>query len=228
MSLSIPFWLFPGDHSHDFPPVELAMAEPNGLLAIGGDLSPQRILTAYRRGIFPWYSGDQPILWWSPNPRTVLFPDKLKISRSLRKTLNKGLFEVRFDTAFDDVIRACASIPRPGQKGTWITPEIHHAYCTLHRMGHAHSVESWLQGRLAGGLYGIRLGQVFYGESMFSHCTDASKVAFVALVERLRQEGVRIIDCQVASSHLFSLGAEEIPRREFVAWLNQYAVQPIT
>ncbi|MDH5594857.1 MAG: leucyl/phenylalanyl-tRNA--protein transferase, partial [Gammaproteobacteria bacterium] len=167
-----------------FPDVEQALTEPEGLLAVGGDLSPERLLEAYRRGIFPWYSEDQPVLWWSPNPRSVLFPDKLKISRSLKKTLNKNLYTVTLDTAFRDVMVACAQ-PRKDGNGTWITPDMIDAYCTLFEQGHAHSVETWLNDELVGGLYGIAIGKVFFGESMFSKKTDASKVAFTKLVQQL-------------------------------------------
>ncbi|MEW6647816.1 MAG: leucyl/phenylalanyl-tRNA--protein transferase [Pseudomonadota bacterium] len=219
-----PYWLDPSDRSYAFPAVEHALHEPDGLLAVGGDLAPQRILNAYRHGIFPWFSPGQPILWWSPDPRAVLFPDKLKVARSLRKTINKGSYQVRFDTAFARVIRACAETPRRGQNGTWITEEMQQAYIRLHEMGYAHSAESWHGNELAGGLYGIRLGRVFYGESMFSHKTDASKVAFVHLVRRLQEQGVVLIDCQVTTDHLLSLGAEEIPRRRFIELLRQYAV----
>ncbi len=217
-----PFWLDEADRDYTFPPVEHALREPDGLLAVGGDLAPKRILSAYRQGIFPWFSPGQPILWWSPDPRAVLLPEKLKVSRSLRKTINKGSFQVTFDTAFEQVIRACAATPRRGQPGTWITPEMQQAYIRLHRMGHAHSVESWSGDELVGGLYGLRLGRVFYGESMFSRRTDASKVAFVHLVRKLQEEGVVLIDCQVTTDHLLSLGAEEIPRRRFIELLRQY------
>lgn len=223
MNRTGPYWLDPADRSYAFPPVEHALKEPDGLLAVGGDLAPQRILSAYRHGIFPWFSPGQPILWWSPDPRAVLFPDQLKVARSLRKTINKGSYQVRFDTAFARVIRACAATPRRGQNGTWITPEMQQAYIRLHEMGYAHSAESWHGDELVGGLYGMRLGRVFFGESMFSHRSDASKVAFVHLVRRLQEEGVVLIDCQVTTDHLLSLGAEEIPRRRFVELLGQYA-----
>lgn len=222
MNRTGPFWLDPADTGYVFPPVEHALREPDGLLAIGGDLAPERILSAYRHGIFPWFSPGQPILWWSPDPRAVLLPEKLKVSRSLRKTINKGSFQVTFDTAFEQVIRACATTPRRGQPGTWITGEMQQAYIHLHHMGHAHSVESWSGDELVGGLYGLRLGRVFYGESMFSRRTDASKVAFVHLVRKLQEEGVMLIDCQVTTDHLLSLGAEEIPRRRFVELLREY------
>lgn len=223
MNRTGPYWLDPHDRSYAFPPVEQALREPDGLLAVGGDLAPERILSAYRHGIFPWFSPGQPILWWSPDPRAVLFPEKLKVSRSLRKTLNKGSFHVTFDSAFHEVIRACADTPRRDQPGTWITPEMQQAYIRLHQLGHAHSAESWQGEELVGGLYGIRLGRVFYGESMFSRRTDASKVAFVHLVRRLQEEGVELIDCQVTTEHLLSLGAEAIPRRRFIELVRLYA-----
>jgi len=204
-----------------FPPLEKALAEPNGLLAAGGDLNPQRILAAYRRGIFPWYSAGEPILWWSPDPRMVLFPDELKISRSLAKILRNANYEVRLDTAFDDVIHACAGKPRDSQTGTWITAEMQQSYRELHRLGYAHSVETWIAGKLAGGLYGIALGQAFYGESMFADARDASKIALAHLCAHLKQRGFGIIDCQMETAHLASLGARPIPRRDFAARLDQ-------
>lgn len=198
-----------------FPPVSKALASPNGLLCAGGDLSPARILDAYAHGIFPWFSDGDPILWWSPDPRMVLFPEKLKVSRSLGKALARGVYETRFDTAFRRVMEECAQ-PRDGQGGTWIVPEMIDAYTILHAQGYAHSVESWREGELVGGLYGVALGKMFFGESMFARATDASKVALARLVERLRREGYRLIDCQQATGHLASLGAREIPREEFV------------
>lgn len=204
-----------------FPALETALAEPNGLLAAGGDLSSQRLLAAYRRGIFPWYSAGDPILWWSPDPRMVLGPDELKIARSLAKTLRNAEFQVRLDTAFDEVVRACASVPRQGQPGTWITREMQMAYCELHRRGHAHSVETWIDGRLAGGLYGVAVGRVFYGESMFSQARDASKIALAHLCAYLKRRGFGIIDCQMETRHLASLGARPIPRRDFAARLDE-------
>jgi leucyl/phenylalanyl-tRNA--protein transferase len=204
-----------------FPALGKALAEPNGLLAAGGDLSPRRILAAYRRGIFPWFSRGEPILWWSPDPRMVLLPDELKISRSLAKTLRNANYEVRLNTAFDDVIHACASKPRDGQPGTWITREMQQAYRELHRLGHAHSVETWIDGELAGGLYGIAIGQAFYGESMFAHARDASKIALAHLCAYLKQRGFGIIDCQMETSHLASLGARPIPRSDFAARLDE-------
>lgn len=208
-----------------FPPVELA--SPEGLLAVGGDLSSDRLLAAYRLGIFPWYSGDQPILWWSPDPRAVLFLDRLKISRSLRKTLRSERFRVTLDTAFGRIIRACAA-PRPGatEPGTWITEEMIRAYEKLHALGAAHSVETWFDGRLVGGLYGVALGGAFFGESMFSRQNDASKVALTHLVQQLRRWDFALIDCQMPSSHLFSLGAENINRSTFNRLLSRAGTQP--
>lgn len=204
-------WLNPND---PFPPLESALREPNGLLAVGGDLSPQRLIAAYSRGIFPWFNPGEPILWWSPDPRMVLFPGELKISRSLRKTLKKQPYEIRTDTAFQQVMEACAA-PRDGQDGTWITPAMISAYTELHRQGLAHSVETWMEGKLVGGLYGVSLGRMFYGESMFSLGTDTSKIAFVHLVWQLERWGYGMIDCQMKTAHLASLGAREIPRAEF-------------
>lgn len=201
-----------------FPPLEFALEQPNGLLAVGGDLSPERLLTAYRRGIFPWYSDGDPILWWSPDPRMVLFPEELRVTRSLAKTLRNRAYEVRFDTAFDEVMAACAA-PRPDQPGTWITAEIREAYGALHALGYAHSVETWIDGELAGGLYGVALGRVFYGESMFANARDASKIAFVHMVEEVRARGFGIVDCQMHTEHLASLGAREIERDEFLLHL---------
>jgi len=208
-----------------FPPLEQALDEPNGLLAAGGDLSPARLLDAYRQGIFPWYSEGEPILWWSPDPRMVLVPGELKVSRSLGKTLRKGGFEVRADTAFREVMAACAA-PRRGQRGTWITDEMLGAYLRLHQLGHAHSVETWIGGELAGGLYGVALGRAFFGESMFSRATDASKIALVHLVRQLQGWHFGIIDCQMATPLLASLGAREIPRREFSNRLKELVNYP--
>lgn len=202
-----------------FPDPELASKEPEGLLAIGGCLSPRRILNAYSLGIFPWYSPDEPILWWSPNPRLVLFPEQLKVSRSLAKKIRKQVFRVTVNQAFDDVIKACAA-PRHGQKGTWITEEMQLAYQRLHRLGVAHSAEAYYNERLVGGLYGISIGRVFFGESMFHTHTDASKVAFATLVNALQNWGYQLIDCQVYSDHLVSLGAVEVPRKEFLTQIN--------
>ena len=202
-----------------FPSVSKALRKPNGLLAAGANLSPDRLLSAYQQGIFPWYGPDEPILWWSPDPRMVLFPEELRISRSLTKTLRKESFVVKADENFREVIQAC-SVARPGQAGTWITEEIQQAYNALHQQGHAHSVEAWQDERLVGGLYGVALGQVFFGESMFSKVNDASKVAFAYLVNLLRALDYTIIDCQMSTSHLQSLGAREIPRDQFVRYLN--------
>lgn len=203
-----------------FPPVEQALRTPNGLLAAGADLSPQRILEAYRHGIFPWFNEDDPILWWSPDPRMVLFPDEFRISHSLRKTLRKGQYEIRTDTAFEQVMHACAA-PRDGTHGTWIHADMIAAYCELHRMGYAHSVETWIEGELAGGLYGMALGKMFYGESMFSRKTDASKIALAHLCAQLRHWQFGMIDCQMNTPHLTSLGAKEIPRSEFKQRLTE-------
>ena len=215
-----PYWIDPDNPDIYFPDVEHALQEPDGLLAVGGDLQPERLLYAYRNGIFPWYGPDQPILWWSPDPRLVLYPGQLHVSHSLAKTLRQQRFSVTFDQAFDQVIQACAA-PRPGQAGTWITPEMQAAYIEMHRLGHAHSVECWQQGRLVGGLYGLAMGRVFFGESMFSHMTDASKVGFVTLVRQLERWDYRLIDCQVYTGHLERLGARMIARREFTRLLEK-------
>ncbi|WP_020157599.1 MULTISPECIES: leucyl/phenylalanyl-tRNA--protein transferase [Methylobacter] len=209
----------------DFPPLSKALREPDGLLAVGGCLSKTRLLKAYRNGIFPWYNPEDPILWWSPDPRLVLFPDKLNVSRSLRKTLRKNIFSVTFDQAFKQVINACGEL-RKNSTGTWITDEITEAYNELYRLGFAHSVETWHNGALVGGLYGVALGQVFFGESMFHSMTDASKVAFVRLVEQLKQWDYQLIDCQVHTRHLESLGAQEIDRAYFVELLDRYCDIP--
>jgi leucyl/phenylalanyl-tRNA--protein transferase len=213
-------WLGPSDPPGAFPPVSAALREPNGLLCAGGDLSEARLLEAYRRGIFPWFSRGQPILWWSPDPRAVLFPEEFRISRSLAKTLRNRGFETTLDHAFAEVMECCADRSlRP--EGTWITPQMSAAYRRLHDSGHAHSVEVWLDGRLAGGLYGVALGRVYFGESMFSLERDASKVALERLVRESGLRGFELIDCQVSSEHLRTLGAREIPRREFVALLER-------
>jgi leucyl/phenylalanyl-tRNA--protein transferase len=217
--------LDPDNPKQAFPPLYLALREPDGLLAVGGCLSTDRLLNAYRRGIFPWYNPDEPILWWSPDPRLVLFPDNLIVSRSLGKTLRKNIFTVSFDKAFEQVIAACAE-PRKDSAGTWITTDINQAYIELHQQGFAHSVEVWFNDELVGGLYGVALGQVFFGESMFHTKTDASKVAFVSLVEHLKSWHYQLIDCQVHTRHLESLGAEEINRRAFVKLLKQYCELP--
>jgi leucyl/phenylalanyl-tRNA--protein transferase len=216
------------DANRPFPPLSRALKEPNGLLAAGGDLSIQRLLEAYRHGIFPWFSEGDPILWWSPDPRMVLLPAELKISRSLAKTLRKQRFRVTADSAFADIVEACRA-PRAGQSGTWITREMIAAYRRLHQAGHAHSVEAWLDDRLAGGLYGVALGRVFFGESMFARVADASKVALVALVRQLERWQFGLIDCQMRTAHLASLGAREIPREDFarrLATLVDYAPVP--
>lgn len=208
-----------------FPPVELA--SPEGLLAVGGDLRADRLLEAYRHGIFPWYNPGQPILWWSPDPRVVLFPEKLHVSHSLRKTLRQKKFEVTLDTAFRDIIQGCANPRRktPGG-GTWITQEMIEAYCVLHARELSHSVETWQEGKLVGGLYGVALGNAFFGESMFSQVTDASKVAFVHLVRQLNNWGYDFVDCQLPSDHIFKLGAEEIRRHDFMSHLDKALQQP--
>jgi leucyl/phenylalanyl-tRNA---protein transferase len=203
-----------------FPPLERALDEPNGLLAAGGDLTPGRLISAYRRGIFPWYSEGQPILWWSPDPRMVLYVDEFRISRSLRKKLRQDTFEVQIDTAFRHVVEACADAPRVGQYGTWITPAMVDAYVRLHQLGYSHSVETWRDGHLVGGLYGLALGRVFFGESMFSHCTDASKYALAALIAILRKRRVVLVDCQQETSHLATLGARTVSRRRFAGELS--------
>jgi leucyl/phenylalanyl-tRNA--protein transferase len=211
-------WL---DPSTPFPPIEAALAEPDGLLAAGADLSPPRLVDAYRHGIFPWYSEGQPILWWSPNPRMVLYADEFRVSRSLAKRVRRRDFDVRIDTAFDAVIGACAEIPRGQGGGTWITEAMIDAYRRLHRLGYAHSVEAWRGDELAGGLYGLALGRMFFGESMFARQTDASKVALAALVALLRLRDVPLIDCQQETRHLASLGARPIPRARFARHLDE-------
>lgn len=216
-------WLNP--HSYDFPSTDLAMDEPDGLLAAGGDLSPERILAAYHQGIFPWFNPGEPILWWSPNPRTVIYPEQLHISRSLRKTLRQQIYRVTLDTAFTQVMTACAQ-PRIRASGTWISAEIIAAYSQLHRMGFAHSVEVWRGNDLVGGLYGIALGRMFFGESMFSRANDASKVGFVHLTQQLMAWNFPLIDCQVANDHLFSLGATEISRAAFQKMLVDFTQRP--
>lgn len=211
--------------SLEFPPTDQALTEPNGLLAGGGDLSPERLLYAYRQGIFPWYEAGQPILWWSPDPRALLFPERFHLSRSLRKLLRKSPYEVTADRNFTGVMGACAE-PRAYAQGTWITPEMNAAYAELHRLGYAHSIEVWRQGQLVGGLYGLALGRVFFGESMFSWESDSSKVAFAHLVAQLRAWRFQLIDCQVSSGHLFSLGAQERSRKDFERMLLDWAHLP--
>jgi leucyl/phenylalanyl-tRNA--protein transferase len=215
-------WLGP---ESPFPPLEAALLRPNGLLAVGGDLSPSRLIEAYRHGIFPWFNEGEPILWWSPDPRMVLFPQELKISRSLRKTLKRGNYEIRADSAFKQVMEACAA-PRGEHTGTWIHPEMIAAYGRLHEMGMAHSMETWIEGELVGGLYGVGQGKMFFGESMFSRVSDASKIAFVHLVAQLQRWGFEMIDCQMKTEHLASLGAREISRNEFRQKLKELVHYP--
>jgi len=211
--------------AYAFPPLDRALAEPNGLLAAGGDLSVGRLLAAYRNGIFPWFSEGEPILWWSPDPRMVLYPAEVKVSRSLGKALRRSDHEIRVDTAFRAVIEACAE-PRAGQAGTWISPAMMQAYEALHRQGYAHSVETWREGRLAGGLYGVAIGRAFFGESMFSRVTDSSKLALVHLARQLERWSYGLIDCQMRTPHLASLGAREIARSRFSRELEQLVHYP--
>ena len=201
-----------------FPSPEQASDE--GIVAVGGDLKPERVMLAYRKGIFPWFESDDFLLWWSPDPRMVLFPDQVKISKSMRAVLRKKQFEVTFNKAFDGVVEACAKVKRFGQNGTWITPGLMEVYSTLHTQGHAHSVEVWEEGVLVGGLYGIDLGTVFCGESMFSKANNASKVALISLAKELKKNKYKLIDCQVPTQHLASMGAESIPRSEFLTYLS--------
>ena len=216
-------WL---DHTHRFPPVKSALKNPNGLLAAGGDLSVERLLAAYRLGIFPWFTKEDPILWWSPSPRLVLNPKDIRITRSLSKVLRNKPYEVRFDTAFKEVMLACAA-PRQAQKGdTWISDEIIQAYSHLFERGYAHSIETWLEDKLVGGLYGVSIGRMFYGESMFSQVNDTSKIALVHLCRFLEQEGFTLIDCQMHTPHLESMGATLIPRERFVENITYLCAQP--
>lgn len=201
-------------------------AREDGLLAIGGGLTPEWLLEAYALGIFPWYNANEPILWWSPDPRFVLYPDELKISRTMRQTLQRGTFKITFDTAFEQVISACSTTPRHGQDGTWITDDVKKAYTHLHELGLAHSVEAWQDDKLVGGLYGISLGRCFFGESMFSHVSNASKAAFLTLVPKLRALDFVIIDCQMSTPHLESLGGRGIPRQSFLDILETALPQP--
>ncbi|HET7651195.1 MAG TPA: leucyl/phenylalanyl-tRNA--protein transferase [Gammaproteobacteria bacterium] len=217
-------WIRPDDPPDTFPDPRGALREPDGLLAAGGDLSPARLLYAYRHGIFPWYSAGQPILWWCPDPRAVLFPDALHISHSLRKTLRKADYRVTLDCAFPDVIRGCAATLRGNSApGTWITPEMQLAYTELHRLGHAHSVEVWADGKLVGGVYGVSMGRVFFGESMFSRQANASKIALAWLTRQLSAWHYKVMDCQVASPHLERLGSTLISRTEFLSLLDRHA-----
>ena len=218
----MPVFRLPDEHI--FPPPDLA--EDNGLLAVGGDLSKPRLLLAYSMGIFPWYSEGDPVLWWSPDPRLVLFPDELKISRSLRQTIKKQIFNVTLDTAFEEVIGNCATVRRKDDGGTWITDDMMEAYIRLHRSGFAHSAEAWFDDKLVGGLYGVSLGSAFFGESMFTKKSNASKVAFISLVHQLVKWNFSLIDCQLTTPHLLSLGAREIPRAEFLEMLRTALLQP--
>ena len=215
-------WLAP---DQPFPPVQRALREPNGLLAAGGDLSLHRLLDAYRRGIFPWYSEGEPVLWWSPDPRMVLVPGEIAISRSLRKRIRSGAFEIRADTCFARVMRACAE-PRDGQSGTWITEDIVCAYSAMHAAGLAHSIEAWHGDELVGGLYGVAIGRMFYGESMFTRMADASKVSLAYLARQLTRWGFGMIDCQMQTAHLESMGARTMPRRDFIAALSELINYP--
>jgi len=224
-------WIDPHADDDPFPDVSTALKEPDGLLAVGGHLDPDLLLTAYRRGIFPWYSEGQPVLWWSPDPRAVIFPDKVRISRSLDRSLKKKPYQTTINQAFDAVIQACA-LPRPNQEGTWITADMAKAYSRLASLGHAHSIETWSDGKLVGGLYGVAIGCVFFGESMFSFASDASKVALVRLADELCQRGYRLIDCQVQSQHLDSLGAIALQRQHFIElishWCNRAPMSPLS
>lgn len=217
--------LDPDQPEQNFPELNQALDEPNGLIAFDGCLSASRLINAYRAGIFPWYNHNEPILWWSPDPRLVILPKQINISRSLAKTIRKNIFRISFDKAFGAVIEACAA-PRSDAAGTWISDEIKHAYTELHELGIAHSVEAWYDNKLVGGVYGISIGRVFFGESMFHTCTDASKVAFVYLANKLESLNYEIIDCQVKSRHLISLGGKEITRKQFREMLDQYCEYP--
>lgn len=218
-------WLGEHDPPSSLPSATRAMAEPNGLLAAGGALTAEWLLHAYRHGVFPWYSRGQPILWWSPDPRCVLWPAQFRRTRSLEKSLRNRGYETRLDTDFAGVLDGCAA-PRDGEPGTWIVPAMRLAYVELHRLGHAHSVETWLGDRLVGGLYGVRIGRVFYGESMFARERDASKVAMARLVQEALRTGLELIDCQLPTAHLASLGAVEIPRAEFLGTVRRLSASP--
>lgn len=220
--MNLPF-LDPYQPNQAFPAIETALTDPDGLLAAGGCLSPQRLVNAYQQGIFPWFNEDDPILWWSPNPRLVLYPETLKVSRSLKKTIRQQKFTLSYNHAFAQVMQHCASA-RNKQANTWITEEMFHAYHQLHQQGIAHSFEAWFDGELVGGLYGIAIGQVFFGESMFQTKTDASKVAFCHLIQQLIEWNYQLIDCQVHSEHLCSLGAKEINRADFLQQLQQHCL----
>ena len=219
----MPLWI--QRQSNHFPPLKQALRQPSGLLALGGGLSACRLVAAYRHGCFPWYSEGQPLMWWSPDPRTVLFPADLHIPRSLKKSMRRDHFTVTYDQAFAQVIAAC-SMPRGGDNGTWITPAMQAAYCELHRLGHAHSVEVWHENELVGGLYGIALGRLFFGESMFSCMADASKTGFVTLVQDLQTAGFVLIDCQMPTEHLARFGSCEISRDLFQDYLHRYRDEP--
>jgi|SRR5687767_14040389 len=214
--------LFALEEELSFPPVHLA--EPDGLLAIGGDLSPERLLLAYKNGIFPWYEGEH-ILWWCPDPRFVLFPGEIKTTKSITSLISKNEFDFTTNKAFAQVIHHCKQIKRPGQQGTWITDEVEKAYCRMHELGYAHSAEAWKDGELAGGLYGIKLGKVFFGESMFSKQSNASRYAFIKYVQQLKDEGIELIDCQVYTEYLESFGARMIPREKFVDMLKKLCIE---
>lgn len=203
-----------------FPPVE--EADEDGFLAIGGDLSTERLLEAYRNGIFPWYNEDEPICWWSPDPRCVLFPQKLHVSKSMNQLIRKGQFRFSMDTCFTEVMENCRSMARKGEQGSWIQDELIAAYTKLHELGYAHSGETWYDRKLVGGMYGVQLGKIFFGESMFSFMSNASKFALTGFVKELVKQDVQLIDCQMKTDHLLSLGAEMIPRSEFIAILRQY------
>ncbi len=215
-------WISATDPPEALPPTRVALIEPNGLLAVGGALTPEWLVHAYQRGVFPWYSDGQPILWWAPDPRFVLFPEEFHLSRSLAKTLRNAGYETRTDSAFAAVVAGCAA-PRQGESGTWITPAMYDSYVELHRRGLAHSIETWRAGRLVGGLYGVALGDVFFAESMYHTERDASKVAIARLVDACRERGIVLIDCQMATRHLQSLGARQLPRLEFEALLARHA-----
>lgn len=215
------YWIDPKLPADHFPDLTHALEEPNGLLAFGGDLSPERLIAAYERGIFPWYSKHEPILWWSPNPRSIIIPNEFKPSRSLRKKIRRNEFQITLDHSFPEVIKSCAA-PRQYSDETWITEEMMEAYIQLHQFGIAHSVEAWKDNNLVGGLYGVSLGKAFFGESMFSTATDASKVCLALLIEQLKQWNFELIDCQVSSEHMESLGAREIPRSEFMNFLSSH------
>lgn len=215
------YWIDPDSAADNFPPITSALPQPDGLLCFGGDLSPERLLNAYQRGIFPWYSEGQPIMWWSPSPRCVIYPHELSVSRSLKKKMRNAGYQFSMDRAFEEVIKACAAA-RNDESGTWITQDMQDAYIQLHKLGHAHSAEIWKDGTLIGGLYGIALGQIFFGESMFSLQADASKMALACMTRRLIRHGFQLIDAQVTSAHMMSLGAREIERQTFSTMLQKY------